>query len=182
MAAMTVLVGPLTGRLVGARGARPSLVIGGGAILISGLMLTSLTATTSPAWLIVSYIVFGIGFGSVNPPITNTAVSGMPPAQAGVASAVASTSRQVGQSLGVAIVGAIAVVATSDPQSLATGTHPGWWLVAGCGLSIVALGLLTTSPWALRTAVDTAARLREEETGDAPPLAHPAVREPLSVR
>ena len=36
-------------------------------------MLTGLTPATSPALLIVSYVVFGIGFGSVNPPITNTA-------------------------------------------------------------------------------------------------------------
>jgi EmrB/QacA subfamily drug resistance transporter len=164
MAAITVVVGPLTGRLVGARGARPSLVIGGGAILLSGLMLTGLTQTTSPAWLFAGYIVFGIGFGSVNPPITNTAVSGMPPAQAGVASAVASTSRQVGFSLGVALARAIAVVATSNPAVLATGTHPGWWLVAGCGLLIVILGVLTTSPWALDTATATAARLCDEAT------------------
>ena len=39
-------------------------------------------------------------FGFVNAPITNTAVSGMPRAQAGVAAAVASTSRQIGQTLG----------------------------------------------------------------------------------
>jgi MFS family permease len=167
MAAMTVVVGPLTGRLVGARGARPSLVIGGVAILISGLMLTSLTATTSPAWLLAGYIVFGVGFGSVNPPITNTAVSGMPPAQAGVASAVASTSRQVGLSLGVALAGAIAVVASTDRMRLATASHPGWWVVAGCGLLIVVLGLVTTSRWALRTATATAARL----CADEPPLA-----------
>jgi len=163
MAAITVVVGPLTGRLVGARGARPSLVIGGGAILLSGLMLTGLSETTSPVWLLFGYVVFGIGFGSVNPPITNTAVSGMPPAPAGVASAVASTSRQVGQSLGVALAGAIAVVATTDPALLATGTHPGWWLVAGCGALIVALGLLTTTRWALDTATATAARLCEDD-------------------
>ena len=164
MAAMTVVVGPLTGRLVGARGARPSLVIGGVAILISGLMLTDLTVATSPAWLLCSYVIFGVGFGSVNPPITNTAVSGMPPAQAGVASAVASTSRQVGQSLGVAIAGAIAVVASADRLRLATASHPGWWLVAGCGLSIVVLGLATTSRWALGTATATAALLCGEES------------------
>jgi EmrB/QacA subfamily drug resistance transporter len=162
MAAVTVIVGPLTGRLVGRRGTRPSLVIGGAAILLSGLMLTSLTVNTSPAWLILSYVLFGVGFGSVNPPITNTAVSGMPPAQAGVASAVASTSRQIGQSLGVAIVGAVAVSSTTSRLGLATASHPGWWIVAGCGLLIVALGILTTTPWALGTATATAARLREE--------------------
>ena len=62
----------------------------------SGIMLTQLTATTSAPWLIITYVVFGIGFGVVNAPITNTAVSGMPRSQAGVAAAVASTSRQVG--------------------------------------------------------------------------------------
>ncbi len=53
------------------------------------------------------YAVFGVGFGSVNPPITYAAVSGMPNNQAGVAAAVASTSRQVGQALGVAVTGSI---------------------------------------------------------------------------
>src|ERR1039458_3984812 len=172
-AAMTVVVGPLAGPPVGAAGGRPSLIVGGGAILLAGLMLTSLTATTSPAWLIVSYVIFGIGFGSVNPPITNTAVSGMPPAQAGVASAAASPSRQVGQTLGVAIVGAIAVSATTDRLRLATASHPGWWLVAGCGLLIVVLGLLTTTRWALRTATATAARLCGEEP---PPEESPPVQ------
>jgi len=163
MAATTALVGPLTGRLVAARGARPSLVIGGVAILLSGLLLTGLSVTTSPALLFASYVLFGIGFGSVNPPITNTAVSGMPPAQAGVASAVASTSRQVGLSLGVALAGAIAVVTTTGSKSLAGASHPGWWLVAGCGLLIVVLGLVTTTRWALDTATATAARLCEDE-------------------
>jgi EmrB/QacA subfamily drug resistance transporter len=161
LAAITVVVGPLTGRLVGARGARPSLVIGGAAILISGLMLTDLTVSTSPAWLIASYVLFGVGFGSVNPPITNTAVSGMPPAQAGVASAVASTSRQVGASLGVAIVGAVAVSGAKGGE-IALASHPGWWIVSGCGALIVVLGLLTTTRWALGTAAATALRLREE--------------------
>ncbi len=48
-----------------------------------------------------------MGFGAINPPITYTAVSGMPDSQAGVAAAVASTSRQVGQTLGVAVTGSI---------------------------------------------------------------------------
>ena len=41
--------------------------------------------------------IFGIGFGFVNAPITNAAVSGMPREQAGVAAAIATTSRQFGQ-------------------------------------------------------------------------------------
>jgi predicted MFS family arabinose efflux permease len=151
MAAMTLVVGPLSGRLVGRVGARPSLLVGGIGITASALMLTQLEPTTSHAWLVLTYVVFGIGFGAVNPPITNTAVSGMPPAQAGVAAAIASTSRQVGASLGVALVGALAVSGGS-PQALTEAGHTGWWLIAGFGALVTIVGALTTTPWAQRTA------------------------------
>ena len=48
-------------------------------------MLTRLTAATPGWWLLITYIFFGIGLGAVNPAITNSAVSGMPLEQAGVA-------------------------------------------------------------------------------------------------
>jgi hypothetical protein len=74
-------------------------------------------------------------------------------------------------------------VATTDPAVLATGTHPGWWLIVGCGALIVVLGLVTTTRWALDTATATAARLCED---DPPPtrLGDPVnPREtPLAVR
>jgi EmrB/QacA subfamily drug resistance transporter len=152
MAATTAIVGPLTGRLLGRVGARPSLVLGGLGVGLSGLMLTGLTDTTSHAWLTAAYVIFGIGFASVNPPITNTAVSGMPPAQAGVAAAIASTSRQTGTALGIAIAGALAVPASGASDALAAASHTGWWIIAVCGAVVVALALVTTSRWALGTA------------------------------
>ncbi|NUR82772.1 MAG: MFS transporter, partial [Nonomuraea sp.] len=82
-------------------------------------------------------------------------------AQAGVAAAVASTSRQIGQSLGVAIIGSLVTSAVVGP--FATGfpsaSHVGWWIVTGCGAAIVLLGILTTTGWARRSAVHTAERL-----------------------
>ena len=71
-------------------------MIAGLALCASCLMLVGLSATTPFSLLFTAYVVFGIGFGFVNAPITNAAVSGMPRAQAGVAAAIASTSRQVG--------------------------------------------------------------------------------------
>ncbi len=173
MAAMTLVFGPLSGRLVGRVGARPSLVVAGIALTASSLMLTGLSATTPTGYLLGAYVVFGLGFGLVNPPITNTAVSGMPPSQAGVASAVASTSRQVGATLGVAIVGAVAGVGASGVlgQSFAAATHPGWWILAGCGAVVLAVGFLTTTPWANTTAQQTADRFREDGVGLALPPA-----------
>jgi MFS family permease len=172
MAAMALVFGPLSGRLVGQRGARPSLVTAGLALTIASLMLTHLTATTSIGYLLLAYFIFGFGFGLVNPPITNTAVSGMPATQAGVASAVASTSRQVGATLGVAIVGAAAGggLAGALGKSFATATHPGWWIITGFGSVVLVLGMVTTTRWANDTAEQTAERFREDylvESGSA---------------
>jgi EmrB/QacA subfamily drug resistance transporter len=159
MAGMAFIAALLSGRLVGSRGARPSLLIGGAGVAVGSLLLTGLTAHTAVAQLLFAYLVFGLGFGMVNPPITNTAVSGMPEAQAGVAAAVASTSRLVGISLGVAIVGAI--VSPGHAASLHAGfahaSHPVWWLLAVCGCAVIAIGAISTTSWALRTAEAVAA-------------------------
>jgi EmrB/QacA subfamily drug resistance transporter len=141
-----VICSPLSGRLVGAGHVRLALVIAGVAMALGAFVLTDLRDDTPLSRLIFAYAVFGVGLGMVNAPITNTAVSGMPRAQAGLAAAVASTSRQVGTSLGVAVAGAIAgagIQAAHRPD-FAASTHPVWWVVVGYGGAIVALGVLST--------------------------------------
>jgi EmrB/QacA subfamily drug resistance transporter len=161
MALMTAVFAPLSGRLVGARGTRLPLILAGSAMAAGAIPLTRLAADTSSALLIGCFLVFGFGFGMVNAPITNTAVSGMPRAQAGVAAAIASTSRQVGGSLGVAVIGAAVVSGArgSEVSGFAAASHVGWWIVFGCGLAVLGLGLLTTGRWARGTAERTAAAL-----------------------
>jgi EmrB/QacA subfamily drug resistance transporter len=166
MAAMTITISPVSGWLVGRFGSRPSLLAAGGMLSLASLMLTGLADSTSYAWLLASYFVFGTGFGFVNPPITTTAISGMPPEQAGVAAAIASTSRQIGQSLGVAVVGVAAtsgIAHMSLHEGLAVGSHPGWWIVFGCSVVVLLLGFLTTTRWAMTTVV--AATAERQETG-----------------
>ena len=163
MALMTVVMAPLSGRIVGRRGPRLPLASAGVAFVTACAMLTGLGPTTSLAWLVAAYVIFGTGFGLVNAPITNTAVSGMPRAQAGVASAIATTSRQVGQTLGVAVVGAIATAhLASGPASLAAASHPAWWTLAACGGAVLVLGLVATSRSADASAQRTAAKLNPE--------------------
>jgi EmrB/QacA subfamily drug resistance transporter len=170
MALMMVAFAPLSGRIVGSRGPRLPLVVAGVAMSLSGLMLTGLSLTT-PVWqLMVAYVLFGIGFGMLNAPITNTAVSGMPRSQAGVAAAVASTSRQVGQSLGVAVIGSVVTSAVHGSTTFTEASHTGWWITVGCGLMVLVLGILTTGGWAKATAARNAARLIPED-----------VRTPISV-
>jgi MFS family permease len=159
---MLIVFAPVSGRLVGRFGARPSIVAGGTALLASGLLLTGLAPGTSVTFLLAAYAVFGFGFALVSPAIANTAVSGMPPAQAGVAAAVATTSRQVGITLGVAVLGAVSGARLDDDIGpwFAHATRPGWWIVAALGLVVAALGYVTTTNWARDTARRTAERLQ----------------------
>ncbi|MGC4936648.1 MFS transporter [Kribbella sp. DT2] len=154
MAAMTVVFAPISGWLVGNRGPRLPLVVAGTMLGVSGLILAQLTTSTPTLLLLGGYLVFGLGFGMLNSPITNAAVSGMPRAQAGVAAAIASTSRQVGASLGVAIVGSVLTAQLVGP--LETGFVDAaqlcWYIIAGCGVLVLILGLITTGRWARRTA------------------------------
>ena len=102
-----IVVAPFTGRLVGRRGSRLPLCASGTLLAAGTALLVFLRPDTPYLFLAVAYLLIGLGFGAVNPPITNTAVSGMPLSQAGVASAVAGTSRQLGSVLGVAVLGSV---------------------------------------------------------------------------
>jgi EmrB/QacA subfamily drug resistance transporter len=164
LAVGTLFISPLSGRLVSSRGSRLPLVGGSIAVIASGLILTQITATTPFATLLLAYLIYGIGFGLLNPPITNTAVSGMPASQAGVAAAIASTSRQVGATLGIAVLGSLAAGATAGAvgPSFAAATHVSWWVLVGLGVTALILGIVTTTQWANRTARRTAKRLCED--------------------
>jgi EmrB/QacA subfamily drug resistance transporter len=170
MAAGAMAVSPLSGRLVGTRGPRLPLLIAGSCMLAAAVMLTQLTPATPLALLLSSYAVFGVGFGAVNSPITYTAVSGMPNSQAGVAAAVASTSRQVGQTLGVAVTGSIlgsAAVAAGAGTQLTLASHAAWWTIAGCSALVLAVSAASTGRWAQRSGRGARALL-EEEAGTRP--------------
>ncbi|MFD3502091.1 MFS transporter [Streptomyces sp. NPDC058678] len=170
MAVPTFLCAPLSGRLVGSRGPRLPLLIAGVAMTTSGLLFAAFDAEASDVTLLLGYVLFGVGFGFVNAPITNTAVSGMPRSQAGVAAAIASTSRQLGQTLGVAVVGAVlaaGVSVSSYRDTFVSAAVPGWWILAGCGLVVLVLGAATTGTWARRTAERTAERLEATDVRDA---------------
>jgi EmrB/QacA subfamily drug resistance transporter len=161
IAAMTILFAPLSGRLVGRQGPRIPLLVGALGLMLGGALMTGIGPHTPLASLFPAYVIFGIGFGMINPPITNTAVLGMPSAQAGVAAAVASTSRQVGQTLGVAVVGAVAAGgAIAVGPGFVAASHTGWWIVAGCGLASLLLGFISTTARA-----NASARRAAEELG-----------------
>ncbi|MCJ1677429.1 MFS transporter [Streptomyces sp. APSN-46.1] len=175
MAACTFLFAPVSGRLVGARGPRLPLLIAGVAMAASGLLFAVFNAETSTPLMFTGYVLFGLGFGMVNAPITNTAVSGMPRAQAGVAAAVASTSRQTGGTLGVAVVGAVLAAGMEGGADFGSATGPAWWIITVCGLFVLVVGAVSSGPWAMATAERTARTLEPPQASPSPAGAPPHV-------
>jgi EmrB/QacA subfamily drug resistance transporter len=174
MAVVMACSAPLCGRVIGRRGARVPLLIAGAGITAGGALLTFLTAE-SPAWyVLLCCAVLGLGVGWLNAPITNSAVAGMPRARAGTAAGIASTGRQVGSSLGVAVTGSV-LAAGLHGGSLAAGfasaTKPAWWIVTAMGVTVFGLALVTTGR-AGRASAARAATLIEKS--DSPVPAQPA--------
>jgi Major Facilitator Superfamily len=85
------------------------LLIGPGLLLVgvSLLLMRGLDAGSSWTHLIAGMIVGGVGVGLVNPPLASTAVGVVPPQQAGMASGINSTFRQVGIATGIALLGTL---------------------------------------------------------------------------
>ncbi len=180
MALMTIIFAPLSGRLVAAGRTRLALLGAGTAMTIGAAGLTAMTQSTPLAYLVGCYVVFAIGFGLVNAPITNTAVSGMPISQAGVAAAIASTSRQIGATLGVAVIGSVLAAGALSAAGSGTGSSQAagivdsvgtaWWIITGCGVAVGLIGLLSTGPWA-RSTVSNVADLMQADAPAQPSVA-----------
>jgi EmrB/QacA subfamily drug resistance transporter len=146
MAIAATVCAPASGVLVGRVGPRLPLLLAGGLITSGGLCLAGLSQHTSLSLLLVAFLLIGAGFGFANAPITNTAVSGLPSAQAGVAGGITSAARQFGAALGIAVAGGV-VTGASDSQ-LAEASRPGWLVITGCGLLVLAIARVSPSAMA----------------------------------
>lgn len=164
--ALVLVLSPFAGRLVGTRGPRVPLVISGAALALGGAASLWLGPATPLPAVLATYLLFGVFLGTVNPPITNTAVSGMPRSMAGVATSLASAGRQTGTTLGVAIAGTAVGSALTRGGTAYTGAeHRVWWLVLALGAGILALGLVSTGHRARHTAARAAALFDGVDTG-----------------
>lgn len=166
--AVIALLSPYVGKLVGARGPRLPLMISGSALGLGGILSLLFEPTTPLVLVLAVYLLFGIFQATINPPITNTAVSGMPRSMAGVATSVASAGRQTGTTLGVAIAGTI-VGAVGGGTAFTQSAHGVWWLISGLGAGILTLALISTGTWARETAARAAALFEDVDQGPTNP-------------
>jgi MFS family permease len=117
--ALIVVLAPQAGRLTDRIGPRP-LVTTGMLVISGSLFLFSRMGVHETFWsLLPAMLLGGIGMSAAMAPTTAAAMGSVRPEKAGVGSAVLNSMRQVGGSLGIAIMGAI--VAAGVKSSLASG-------------------------------------------------------------
>jgi EmrB/QacA subfamily drug resistance transporter len=106
-----------SGQLVSRLGAYKGLLLGSLVVLVGSFALLALTLTTSETQLGISLkmVLLGIGLGPSIPLFTLAIQTSVPPQQIGVATAAATFFRQMGTTIGIAIIGTIFAT------SLATG-------------------------------------------------------------
>ncbi len=95
-------------------GPRPLIIFG---MLMSATALALLTRiglhSNYASAVLPSLVLLGVGLGSVFAPVINTATFGVPPQDAGVASATVNTGQQLGGSIGTSLLNSIFATATA---------------------------------------------------------------------
>jgi EmrB/QacA subfamily drug resistance transporter len=143
----SIIVGStLAGRLVARVGPGRMLTLGMG-MTSAGMLLYARLPTDGSyvADVLAPSLLVSLGIGLSFVPVTIAAVAGVAPQQAGLASGLINTSRQVGGSLGLAV---LATVATSRTSALGTGPDAvvaGFHLAFEVGAGFAALASLSAA-------------------------------------
>jgi EmrB/QacA subfamily drug resistance transporter len=113
MTVLIIFVAPIAGKVADHLG--PRWLMGAGMLLLTASLLLFATLDESSSWwdILPGLLVGGFGMASVMAPTTAAAMGSVPVDKAGVGSAVINSMRQVGGSLGIAVMGALVATAVS---------------------------------------------------------------------
>ena len=104
---ITCIVTPM---VVDRIGKRTALIICHCSIAVGLLFLLPVTITGGTGWYVASTAIAGIGYGISFSLVADTAVGAVPAERAGSAGAIAETSNEIGNALGIALLGSLAAL------------------------------------------------------------------------
>jgi EmrB/QacA subfamily drug resistance transporter len=150
MTILIILIAPVAGRLSDRIGSR-WLMGSGMAILGVSLLLYQRIGVHSDFWtLLPAMLLGGIGMAMTMSPMTSAAMGAVPVDKAGVGSGVINSFRQVGGSLGIALMGAILasyitapVRSPAYPQQFVDGLHAALLVSAAIAFAAAVVALVT---------------------------------------
>jgi len=102
-----LLIAPNSARIVGKFGTKITVAAGLTVVTIGLFLLSTMTVTTPYLGIMLRMMFLAAGMALVMAPATESVMSSLPLAKAGVGSAVNDTTRQVGGALGVAVIGSL---------------------------------------------------------------------------
>ncbi len=100
----------ITPMIVDRVGKRTALLVCHFSIAAGLLLLLPTTVTGGISWYLASTAVAGVGYGISFAVVADTAVAAVPPERAGSAGAIAETSNEIGNALGIALLGSLAAL------------------------------------------------------------------------
>ena len=118
MTVLIILVAPFAGKASDKYGSRWLMTIGMVLLGVQLLYLSQLSADSDFWNLLPGFLVGGLGMSLTMTPTAAAATRAVPVDKAGVGSAVLNSMRQVGGSLGIALMGAIVAAQVSGPSDL----------------------------------------------------------------
>ncbi|MGA9761766.1 MAG: DHA2 family efflux MFS transporter permease subunit [Gaiellaceae bacterium] len=117
MTFLIMLIAPIAGRTSDRIGSRWLMAGGMSLVSLSLFLYSRLTVNSSYSSLVIPMVLGGIGMATAMSPTTAAAMTSVPAAKAGVGSAVLNSFRQVGGSLGIALLGAIFTTGVRSARS-----------------------------------------------------------------
>jgi MFS family permease len=164
---LAVLPMPVVAFVVAAAGGKllhdvaPRLLIGGGTVVIGAGSLALMIVGPDSDWFATTpgLVLIGVGVGLVSPTLNSIALAAVPPHQSGVASGSVNTARQLGLTLGIAVLGSVFQTVTGadanhSSANFTSGLDSAFAVAGGVG---VAGGLLVFALLSAKTtAPDTA--------------------------
>lgn len=159
MAVMMLVAAPRSAPLAERLGRNRVMAVGLSLIAGGMLVMSSLTPSSSYLGVALALILFGGGMGLTTAPATGSIMESMPLAKAGVGSAVNDTTREVGGSLGVAVLGSLYATGYRHHLAPALAGAPRSVVVAARQSVGAALGASRSVPGPAGRALAEAARL-----------------------
>jgi EmrB/QacA subfamily drug resistance transporter len=151
MALCVALAAILSPRVTALLGGHRTVALGMAVMTVGLLLFVRLGSSATFGDLLPGFVLFGVGAGLMNVPLTNAIVEGVPTTQSGIASALLNASREVASLLGVTVVGAVLRSTegsalrsgTNSVQAFVDGYHAGLWLTIGLLAAGVVLSYVT---------------------------------------